>query len=136
MCPCRWATRARMSSLPGDVDRDSPIDPDHVTTSLGNLRKDRGGPCAEMDRRHSVSDRVENPARVGERELAVVGGTENAHPRVEHLHRIDARLDLCAEIVSDYRSEVVAQPMPRRRMAVHQRLGAREVVRVATLDRI
>src|SRR5262245_42452370 len=56
-------TALESDSLPRGVDRDSPIDPNHVTTSVGNLRKDCGGARAEMDRRHLVSDRVENPTR-------------------------------------------------------------------------
>ena len=39
---------------------------------------------------------VEDLLRVGQRELAIVGGAQRPDPRVEHLHRVDAGFDLRA----------------------------------------
>ena len=73
---------------------------------------------------------------MGKRELAIISGIEHADPRVEQLHRVNARLDLRVQVISNDRSQPLAEAMPRIRVAVHQRFGAREVVRVAALDRI
>ena len=69
-----------------------------------------------------------------QREFAVVVGVERPDPRVEHLHGIDARVDLRLEVIGDHRRQPIGETMPRGRIAVHQALGQREVVRVAALD--
>ena len=38
--------------LPGAIDRDPPIDADHVAAGLGHLLQQVRGPSAEVDRRH------------------------------------------------------------------------------------
>ena len=72
--------------------------------------------------------------RVGERELAIIVGVEGADPRVEHLHGVDAGVNLRDQIVGDERSPAVGEAMPGRRIAVHQALGEGEVVRVPAFD--
>ena len=61
-------------------------------------------------------------------ELAVVGAPERARPRVEHLQRLRAGFDLRAQVIGDHRGEALAEAMPRARLRVHERLGARVVV--------
>ena len=75
-------------------------------------------------------------ARVGQRELAIVGGAERADPRVEHLHRVHSRLDLRDEVIRHDRRQLLAEAMPGVGMPVHQRLGLGERVRVSAFDRV
>ena len=89
-----------------------------------------------MNRRHARADPLEDPLRVGQREFAVVGGVQRADPRVEHLNGVDAGVDLRDEIVADDVGELFAEAMPRIGMAVHQRLGLGEVVRMPAFDRV
>ena len=86
--------------------------------------------CKNVARRHGF----ENAARVRQDELAVVARVEGANPRVEHLHGVDAGVDLGDQEIRDDIGEQIAEAMPGRRRAVHQRLRARERARVAALD--
>ena len=52
---------------------DAPVGADDVAAGLAHLGEDRAGADAEMDRRHAVRpQRLEDPSRVGQDELAVV----------------------------------------------------------------
>ena len=129
--------RSRPMRVPGLVERRAPVGADHVAAGLAQLVEDRSGADAEMNRRHAGRrDALEDLLRVRQDELAVVGGVQRADPRVEHLHGVDAGFDLRDEIVADDVGEQIAEAVPRGGVAVHQRLGVREVVRVAAFDRV
>ena len=89
-----------------------------------------------MNRRHAGADDLEDPLGVRQRELAIVGGAQRADPRVEHLHGVDACLDLRDQVVANHRAQSFTQPMPGVGMAVHQRLRLGEIVGVAAFDRV
>ena len=128
--------------LPRLVERRPPVGADHVAAGLAHQVQDRAGADAEVNRRHAAAicgaarlgDAIEDRLRVRQDELAIVRRVQRAHPRIEHHDRIDARFDLRDEIVADDVGHRVAELMPRLRLPVHQRLGVREVARVAALD--
>ena len=122
--------------LPRLVNRHAPVHADDVAARLAQLREHRRRPGAEVNRRHATRNRIEDLLRMGKCELAIVGRAQRADPGVEQLHRIDACVDLRAQIVADDCRELVAEDVPRVGMSVHQRLGAREVGRVAAFNRI
>ena len=67
--------------------------------AVAHVLEDVDGADAEVDRGTSGRrDGLEDPAGVGQRELAVVARAERADPGVEHLHGLDACLDLGAEV--------------------------------------
>ena len=71
------------------------------TARLAHLAENRAGADAEMNRRHvERRERLEDAARVGQDELAVVARVQRADPRVEDLHGVDAGLDLRHQIVA------------------------------------
>ena len=124
-------------SRPGFVERRAPVGADHVAAGLAQLIEDRSGADAEMNRRHAGrGDAGKDFPGVRQDELAVVGGVQRADPRIEHLHAVDAGFDLRDEIVADDVCDQIAEAVPGGGVAVHQRLGVREVVRVAAFDRI
>ena len=57
--------------FPGDVERNAPVDPDHVAAHLRALLEQVRVTRGEVDRRDV--DRRQHARRVGRRELAVVG---------------------------------------------------------------
>src|SRR5688500_845671 len=122
--------------LPRGVDRNPPIHSNDVAARLRELGEDGRRARTEVNRRHTPSDRRKNPLRMGKCELAIISRIEYSDPRVEQLHRVNARLDLRVQVISNDRTQPLAEAMPRIRVAVHQRFGAREVVRVAALNRI
>ncbi len=127
----------RSDALPGLVERRAPVGADHVAARFAQLVEDRSGADAEMNRRDACRrDAIEDFFRVRQDEFAVVSGVERAHPRVEHLDAVDSGLDLCHQVVADDVRDQIAEAMPRGGVAVHQRLGVREVVRVAAFDRV
>ena len=74
--------------------------------------------------------------RVRQRELAVVGAVQRAGPRVEDLDRLRAGFDLRQHVVGNHRRQALAEPVPRARLRVHERLGARVVGRRTAFDRV
>ena len=94
-------------------------------------------PHAEVDRRDAeVRQAVEQPAHVREHRSLVRVRTERADPRVEHLQRLRARLDLRAEVRQHDRDERIHQRVPHRGLAEHQRLRALVRPRRAALDQV
>ena len=92
---------------------------------------------AEVDRRHAgVGKRVEDAPGVGQGVLAVVGARELADPRVEHLDRLSAGLDLREQVVRHHRGEAIAERMPRRGLREHEGLRPRVAGGRPAFDRI
>ena len=88
---------------PAGVERDAPVEPDHVAAGRGHLLEQRGGAGAEVDRRHV--DGGEHARRVRRHVVAVVRGRERADPGVEQLDHVRAR----------------RAPWPRRRRRMSRR---------------
>ena len=121
---CPGCARSWPMRLPRLVERDAPVGADHVAAGLAHVGEHDRRAGAEVDRRHApCRRRSKMRLRVRQRELAVVGGAERADPRVEHLHRVDAGLDLRDQVVADDVGEQRAEPVPGLGLAVHQRLG-------------
>ena len=87
-------------ALPRIVERDAPVGADHVAAGVAHEVEHHRRAGAEVDGRHPRADDLEDALRMGQRELAVIGGAQRAHPRVEHLHRVHAGLDLRHEVVA------------------------------------
>ncbi len=122
---------------PGLVEPLAPVHANHVPAGVLHVRQDRAGPDPEVNRRDTgVRERVENLLRVGQRELAVVGARQLSDPGIENLHGLHARLDLRAHVVGDDGGEPVAEPVPRLRLRIHERLRRRVVRRRPAFDRI
>ena len=61
--------------LPALVERDAPVEADHVAAGGGHRREQRDRAGSEMDRRDGgLAQRGENVGRPGRGELGVVGG--------------------------------------------------------------
>ena len=77
----------------------APVDADDVAARLDEIRKDRRRADAEVDERHAgAGEAVEDPLRVREHELAIVGAAERAGPRIEDLQRLRTSRDLRAQV--------------------------------------
>ena len=77
------------------VERDPPVDADHVRARLAEQAEQLAGADAEVDARHAGrGERGEDPPGVRQDRVPVVLGADHADPRVEQLHRRRARLDL------------------------------------------
>jgi hypothetical protein len=123
-------------AVPRHIQRDTPVDADHITAGVAKLLENGRGTRSEMNRRHASADGVEDPPRVRQRELAIIVRAQVADPRIEHLHGVDAGVDLRAEIVGDDVGQLLAEAMPGIGMPVHQRLRLGEVVRMSAFDRV
>ncbi len=122
---------------PGLVERDPPVDTDHVAAGLAHVAEERRRPDAEVNRGHAERAKgIEDARGVRLDELAVVARAERADPGVEHLHGLDAGFDLRGEVVAHHRRELLAEAVPRGGVAVHERFGVRVVGRRPTFDRV
>ena len=66
---------------PREVDRDPPVDADHVTARFREIGENRGRADPEMNERHAEGGQLaEDPCRVRQRELAIIGAAERARP--------------------------------------------------------
>ena len=75
-------------------------------------------------------------ADVGQHELLVVGRRQRPGPGVEQLDGAGPREDLHAQEAPGDPGQPVGEVMPQRRIAVHQRLGARVVTARSALDEV
>ena len=120
---------------PAAVERDPPVEADHVAAGLGHRAQQRRRAGAEVDRRHV--DRGEDPRRVRRDELLVVRRRERADPRVEELDHVGARrATLRGHVARERVRELLHQRVPDVRLAVHQRLHRREVAARLPLDEV
>ena len=119
---------------PALVERDAPVEPDHVPSGRGHERQQRRGAGPEVDRRHV--DRGEDPRRPGRDELRIVRGRERADPRVEELDHVGAGAHRLLNVSREPVGEALHQGMPRLRLGVHERLHARKVAARLALDEI
>ena len=119
---------------PAGVERHAPVEPDDVAAGLPHERQQRGGPGAEVNRRHAGSQRADHRARVRQHVLAIVVGPERADPGVEELDRLRAGVDLAVEVRRRRIGQHVHQAMPGGRGLVHQALRVQVVARGAALD--
>ncbi len=78
----------------------------------------------------------EYAGRPRRRELGVVGRGEGADPRVKQLDGIRARVRLSDCVRREGRRQLVEKAVPDRGLAVHQRLGHREVAGRLALDEV
>ena len=123
-------------AIPGFVDRNPPVRANHVAAGFAHDVQHHRRAGAEVDRGRPAADDLEDPARVGERELPVVGGTERTDPRVEHLDDIDTGFDLRHQILAHQLRQRAAETMPGVGVPEHQRLGLGERVGVPAFDRV
>lgn len=127
----------RPNALPRFVERDSPISPKHISSRLSHRVQNRPGGDTKVNRWHAVSlDGTEDLLRVGQDKLAIVVDVQCADPRIEHLDGVDAGIDLRHEIIGHHAGESIGEAMPGGRIAVHQTLRERTVVRVAAFYRV
>ena len=85
---------------PAGVERDPPVEPDHVAARAGELLQQWGrqsGP--EVDRRHV--DGLEDPRRVRRHELRIVLRRERAGPGVEELDHVRAGVGLRGHVAGE-----------------------------------
>ncbi len=130
--PC--TPRSCADLLPAAVERDPPVEADHVAAGVGHRAQERGGARAEVDRRHV--DGGEDPRRVGRDELLVVGRRERPDPRVEQLDHVRPGLGLRGHVGREPVGEPVGERVPDVRLAVHQRLDPGEVAARLPLDEV
>ena len=122
-------------ALPGLVERHAPVNPDHVTPGRRHRFEQGRGAGTEVEHgRTGCGDRLQDARGVWPGELPVVGRRERANPGIEDLNRLRARFHLRDEVVSDDGRERAAQPVPRLRLTVHQRLRLRVVARRSPFD--
>ena len=125
----------RSNRGPRIVEPLAPVHADHVPARVGEIRENRSRPDAEVNHRHAGSrGGVEDLLRVRKRELAVVAPAERAGPRVEDLQCLRAGLDLRRQVIAHAIGEHRTEPVPRRSLLVHERLGAQIVARRSSLD--
>ena len=119
-----WGRNRGDQPVGGHVQRDAPVDADHVRARLAHGAEQFAGADAEVDAWHArVGDAAEHLGRVRQHELAVVPLGERAGPGVEQLHGVHARIDLNPRGGESHVGEPVGQGVPGVRFAVHQGLG-------------
>ena len=120
--------------LPPHVERDPPVEADHVAARGGHLLEQRRRPRAEVDRRDV--DGGEDTRRIRGDVLAVVAGRERAHPRVEQLDHVGAGARLRGDVAGEHVGEPLEQRVPDRRLRQHQLLCDRELTARLALDQV
>ena len=120
--------------LPAPVERDPPVEPDHVAARVAHLLEQRRRAGAEVDRR--AVDRGEDARRVRLHELLVVRRRERADPRVEELDHVRAGAHLAADVARERVGELLHQRVPRRRLGVHHPLHVQELAARLALDQV
>src|SRR5688500_284153 len=123
--------------FPRIVERNAPVGADDVAARFAQILQDICCARSEMDRGYAgAPNRIEDLPGVRQHELAIVGRVESASPRVEDLNSLRAGFDLRFHVFAHDRREHVAQPVPRERVGIHQRLGQREVLRMTSFDSV
>ena len=108
--------------------RDPPVEPDDVATGRRLEPEDPTRPGPEVGHGHAQAlDAVEQPPHPRLHPSLVVQRREPADPRVEHLERLGACLDLRAQVRDGRVDQPVQQRGPGRGLGVHQGLGPQEV---------
>ena len=120
--------------LPAPVERDPPVEPDHVAARVAHLLEQRRRAGAEVDRR--AVDRGEDARRVRLHELLVVLRRERSDPRVEELDHVGARAHLRPDVAGEGVRELLHQRVPRRRLGVHHPLDVQELAARLALDQV
>ena len=119
---------------PALVERNPPVEPDHVAARRCHLLQERGGTGAEMDRRHV--DCPENGGRMRGDVLAIVRGRERADPGVEHLDHVRAGARLGGDVGAERGGELLEQRVPDVGLAEHEALRVRELPTRLPLDEV
>ena len=130
--PC--TPRSLATASQPTVERDAPVEPDHVAARGGHLREQRGGAGAEVDRR--AVDGREDPRRVRLHELLVVGGRQRPDPGVEELDHVGARSHLGGDVRRERRRQLLHQRMPELRLGVHHPLHLEKLAARLPLDEV
>ena len=95
---------------PAGVERDPPVEADHVAAGRRHLLEQGRGARAEVDRRHV--DRGEDARRVRCDVVAVVRGRERADPGVEQLDHVRARARLGGDVAGERLGQLLEQRVP------------------------
>ena len=118
--------------LPALVERDAPVEPDHVAVHLVEQRR---GPGAEVDRRHV--DRVEDARAVRRDELARSPPARARRPTSRRAgSRPRPRPPARARSARSSRRASSISACQASRLAVHERLHLREVAARLALDQV
>src|SRR5256886_3011373 len=124
-------------ALPRDVERNAPVDADHITARPREIREQRGRVRPEVDHRHAARTReLEGPLAVRKHVGRVVRRRQAAHPAVEQLQGPCAGAGLARQIAAHELGEPLHQLVPRTRLVVHEAFGQGECARRAAFDRV
>src|ERR1044072_4814296 len=129
--------RLRSDASPPAVERDAPVDADHVTT--------RGGEVFQKGRRAGAEVNQRNAGGAGQRQRAggvrlhvraIIVRRQAADPAVEQLQRLRAGARLRGEIAADNLRKPAHEPVPCVGLLIHESLRLGERATRSTFDRV
>src|SRR5947209_172825 len=122
---------------PCRVDRDPPIDADHVPSSRREGFEDPRGPGAERDARAPrLADFIEQAARERGHARVVVPRAQCTGPTVEDLEGLSAGIDLSPEVRRGPADEELHQRPPLHGMVLKEEFRRGEILRRTARDHI
>ena len=119
---------------PSLVEREAPVEADHVAACGGEAAEEVGGAGSEVDRRDV--DGAEDPCAPRRDARLVLCGREGPDPGVEELHDVSAGHDLRRDVRGEDVREPLHQGVPGLRLREHQRLRAWQLAARPALDEI
>jgi carboxymethylenebutenolidase len=130
--------RALMTEAsPAIVERDTPVEPDHVGSSLFHGGQERGAVGAEInDGRASFLQLPHHAGDVGEHVAAIVFHAEASDPTVENLNHVGAGAHLLGGVGRGDDNQFAHQRLPVGGRVVHHFLGVDVVARASAFDHV
>ena len=123
----------RPDQLPGVVQPQPPVDPDHIRVRLGQQRQQRRIASGKVDHRRAFNG-ADDRLDVGQHEAAIVVGTKAAGPGVEQLDDLRPGPNLGVQVDRHRAGQPLHQRPPSAFVAVHQGLGMQIIAARAALD--
>jgi len=120
---------------PGLAQVHPPVETDDIAAGIPHGGEQGGGPGAEMNRRRSGGTQsLEDGRDVRLHRAPIVCGGQRAHPAVEQLDNLGARLDLGSQVGEDEAAQPTHQRIPELRFSQHHRFSQEKIARGFALD--
>ena len=126
-----------IEASPTFVERDAPVESDHVRSGLFHRGKKRGAVGAEVNDRHSgLLQLLHHAGDVGQNVAAIVFHAEASDPAIENLDDVGPGADLISGIGGGHDDQFAHQRVPVVGRVVHHFFGVDVVARASAFDHV
>ena len=124
-------------AAPAVVQRNPPVEADHLGSRFFHRRQERGAVGTEINDRHvALLQSLHQVGDVRQHIPPIVFHAQTADPAVKNLDRISSCTNLRRRVLCRHRHQFAHQLIPLRRRVVHHLLGMNVVARAAAFDHV